>query len=278
MRIDEMKTMTDSELAEYTLHRRFDRFGRLVGDSVMQKLFRAHVVVVGLGGVGSFAAESLMRSGIGRLTIVDFDDICVTNTNRQLHALAGQVGKKKAAVLGERFQKINPAAKVNVLEIFYSAENSEEILGHSPDIVLDCIDNLTAKCHLIATCKAKGIPIIASGGASAKQDPLQVKFKDLSATHTDPFVHEVRRILRQKYGFPSEGELGIPTVFSDEKPSLPVELFYDKGKGFRCVCPQGGNDLHSCEKRAVIYGTASYVTGTFGLVMASRAVKFLSEK
>lgn len=268
----------EPELRDYTLHRRFDRFGRLVGDAVMERLFRAHVMVFGVGGVGSFAAESLVRSGIGRITLVDFDDICVTNTNRQLHAMAGVVGQKKAVVMGERFRRVNPQAMVEVIDQFYNAETADAILARAPELVLDCIDNLTAKCHLLATCKARGIPVICSGGASAKEDPLKIKFADLAETHTDPFVHEVRRILRQKYGFPSEGPMGIPTVFSDERPSAPIDLHYDKGKGFRCVCPQGGNDVHSCEKRQVIYGTASYVTGAFGLVMASRAVAHLKQK
>ena len=271
----ENSEMSESELREYTLHRRFDRFGRLVGDAVMEKLFRSHVMVVGLGGVGSFAAESLARSGVGRLTLVDFDDICVTNTNRQLHAMAGLIGEKKAQVMGERLRRVNPQAEIEVIDKFYSAETAAEILGRAPELVLDCIDNLTAKCHLLATCHGRGLPVIASGGASAKEDPLKIKFADLAETHTDPFVHEVRRILRQKYGFPSEGVLGIPTVFSDERPTAPIELHYDKGKGFRCVCPQGGNDQHSCEKRSMIYGTASYVTGAFGLVMASRAIALL---
>jgi tRNA A37 threonylcarbamoyladenosine dehydratase len=267
--------ISDEGLRKQTLHRRFDRIARLVGDRAMQKLFASRVVIVGLGGVGSFAAESLARSGVGNLTLVDFDDICVTNTNRQLHAMAGRIGEKKAAVVAERLAKVNPQAKIRCLDKFYSVESADEILGDKPDLVLDCIDNLTSKCHLLATCRARGIPVITSGGASAKEDPLKIKFSDLADTHTDPFIHEVRRILRQKHGFPSEGPMGIPAVFSDERPSTPFELEYDKGTGFRCVCPQGLNNQHSCEKRPVIYGTASYVTGAFGLVMASRAVSLL---
>ena len=263
------------ELRDYTLHRRFDRFARLVGEVSMEKLWNSHVMILGLGGVGSFVLESLVRSGVGKLSLVDFDDICITNTNRQLHAMTGQVGKKKVAVMAERATRINPQAKIIPYEIFYGKETSEELLRQKPDLILDCIDNLSAKCHLLATCKKENIPVICAGGASAKEDPLKVKFTDLADTHTDPFLCEVRRILRQKYDFPSEGNLGIPTVFSDEHPKLPKELHYDKGKGFMCVCPQGSNSLHSCEKRNMIYGTSSYVTGTFGLVMASKAVDFL---
>ena len=274
--IEDLSNMTEiasPEARSYTLHRRFDRFARLVGDEKMQKLFRSHVMIIGLGGVGSFAAESLIRSGIGTFTIIDFDEICITNSNRQLHAMTGVIGKKKAAQIGERLKKINPQATINIIEKFYSNESTEEIFSYKPDMILDCIDNLTAKCNLLAACKQNEIPVICSGGASAKQDPLQVEFADLSETHTDPFLTQVRRILRQKYNFPQDESMNIPTVFSAEQPSEPFELYYDKGKGFHCVCPQGQNDFHSCENRNVIYGTASYVTGTFGLVMASRAVQ-----
>jgi tRNA threonylcarbamoyladenosine dehydratase len=266
------------ELRNYTLHRRFDRFARLVGDLAMKKMFDSHVMIMGVGGVGSFVAESLARSGIGKITLVDFDDICITNSNRQLHALTGVVGKKKAVIMAERLQKINPQAEIIAIEQFYNETNSEEILARNPDLVIDCIDNLTAKCHLLATCHGKHIPVMCSGGASAKEDPLQVKFADLADTHTDPFLLQVRRILRQKYAFPSEGAFNIPTVFSTEAPTTPFELKYDKGLGFKCVCPQGQNNFHSCENRNIIYGTASYVTGAFGLVLASRAVSFLKSR
>ena len=115
----------------YILHRRFDRMGRLVGDDVMKKLFNSHVMILGLGGVGSWAAESLARSGVGQLTVVDFDEICITNANRQLHALQGLVGKKKAEVMAERLRKINPQAQVHALPIFYNKETSEQILVQS---------------------------------------------------------------------------------------------------------------------------------------------------
>lgn len=257
----------------YVLHRRFDRFGRLVGDAVMERLFKTHVCVVGLGGVGSWAVESLARSGVGKLTLVDFDEICITNTNRQLHAMQGMVGKKKAEVLAERMRKINPQAQVEAKVMFYNEETSEEILGTKPDYVLDGIDNLTAKSHLIATCRERKIPLISSTGAAAKVNPMAVKLKDLAESHTDPMAHQLRKILRQRKGFPSEGPFGVDCVFSDEVPREPVILKYDNGEGFKCVCPQGQNDLHSCDKRNVIYGNASFVTGTYGFVMASWVVQ-----
>jgi tRNA A37 threonylcarbamoyladenosine dehydratase len=258
---------------KYVMHRRFDRMGRLVGDEAMEKLFNTHVMVLGLGGVGSWAAESLARSGVGRMTIVDFDEICITNANRQLHALQGLVGKKKATVMAERLRKINPQAQINEHVLFYNEENSETILSAKPDYIIDAIDNLTAKCHLLATCRKLGIPVITSAGAAARLDPLAVELKDLAETHTDPLAHQVRKILRSRHEFPAKGEFGIPCVFSTEIPMMPEELHYDQGKGFQCVCPQGQNNLHSCDKRNRIYGTASFVTGNFGLVMASWVIR-----
>lgn len=257
---------------EYVLHRRFDRMGRLVGDSVMKKLFNTHVMIIGLGGVGSWAAESLARSGVGRLTVVDFDEICITNANRQLHALQGLVGKKKAEVMAERLRKVNPQANVTAIPEFYNESNSDMILSHKPDYIIDAIDNLTAKAHLLATCRSRGLKVVTSGGSAAKMDPLKIKLADLGETYADPMAAQVRKILRQKYNFPDTKNFGIPCVFSDEMPMAPEELKYDNGMGFKCVCPQGQNNLHSCEHRNIIYGTASFVTGTFGLTMASHIV------
>ncbi|MEN0058122.1 MAG: tRNA threonylcarbamoyladenosine dehydratase [Bdellovibrio sp.] len=255
----------------YVLHRRFDRMGRLVGDQTMEKLMRSHVMVIGLGGVGSWAAESLMRSGVGVITLVDFDEVCITNANRQLHALQGLVGKKKAEVMGERLRKINPQAQVNVIAEFYNEESSERILAYKPDYIVDAIDNLTAKTHLLATCRERGLNVVTSGGSAAKMDPLRIKKADLADTYADPMAAQVRKMLRQKYDFPQK-KFGIPCIFSDEIPLQPEELHYDQGKGFKCVCPQGQNNLHNCDSRNVIWGTASFVTGAFGLAMASHVV------
>jgi len=257
----------------YVLHRRFDRFGRLVGDSNMEKLFASKVCIIGIGGVGSWAAESLARSGVGHIMLVDFDEICITNANRQLHALQGLVGKKKASVMAERLRKINPQAQVQDMVMFYNAENAEQILAFKPDYILDCIDNLTAKSHLLATAKALGIPVISSTGAGARMDPLKIKLTDLADSHTDPMAAQLRKILRTRHEFPRTGPLGVACVFSEEIPMDPVALHYDKGEGFKCVCPQGQNDLHSCDRRNVIYGNASFVTGAFGLAMASWTVR-----
>ena len=266
----------------YRLHRRFDRMGRLVGDAGMQRLFDAHVMVIGLGGVGSFAVESLARSGIGRLTLVDFDRVCVTNTNRQLQALQGNVGRQKAALLADRVRLINPQSVVEGVAQFYSARSADDLLSRRPDYVVDAIDNVTAKCHLLSTCKSRGIPVVTCLGAAGRWDPTSVRVVDLADTTVDPLADAVRRTLRRKYGFPAwnTGPFGIRAVCSEELPSDPIDLHYDGAEGFRCVCPapstETTTDLHSCEERRVIYGTASFVTGAFGLAAAGAVIRALS--
>lgn len=271
--------MSESELENYRLHHRFDRMGRLVGDQGMSKLFDAHVMVIGLGGVGSFTAESLMRSGVGEITLVDFDEICITNFNRQLHSLNGLVGQKKAEVMAERMRKINPQAKVNAVVNFYNERLSDEVLPDSlrPDVVIDAIDSITSKCHLLAKCRARGIPVFTSMGTGGRMDPSQMRVADLSKTHHDPLAKAVRSILRGQYDFPAEGqgEFGITAVYSAETPIEPFELSYDGGKGFRCVCPQKDNEFFNCDNRNLIWGNASFLTGSFGLQLAALAVKHL---
>ena len=260
----------------YKLHRRFDRFARLTGDDGMEKLMNSFVVVFGLGGVGSYAAEALCRSGIGKLRIVDFDDVCVTNTNRQLHAMKGNIGKPKSTLMAERLRLINPKAEIDDRKLFYQAETSEELLADEPDFVVDAIDQFTAKCHLIATCRERGIPLVSSMGAAGRMDPTRIKVTDLNKTHHDKMALNVRKILREKYEFPRGGaKWGIPAVYSDESMVLPKALAYEEGTGFRCVCPQGNNGLLTCDRRARIDGSASFVTGTFGMVAASVCINEL---
>jgi tRNA A37 threonylcarbamoyladenosine dehydratase len=267
--------MEEGETA-YRLHRRFDRMGRLVGDTGMERLLGAHVMVVGLGGVGSFAVEALARSGVGRLTLVDFDRVCVTNSNRQLQAVHGTIAKPKATVLADRVKLINPQARPEPRPIFYSERTSDELLALNPDFVVDAIDNVTAKCHLLAACKRRGLRVVSSTGASGRMDPTAIRVVDLSETKVDKLADAVRRTLRQKYDFPPKGAFGIPAVYSEEPAAEPHELHYDGGEGFRCVCPGGKNDQHSCEERRVIYGTAGFVTGAFGLACASVVVRSLA--
>jgi tRNA A37 threonylcarbamoyladenosine dehydratase len=260
----------------YEVHRRFDRMARLVGEPALERLFRSHVMVIGVGGVGCFAAESLVRSGVGRVTLVDFDRICVTNTNRQLQAMKGMIGRSKVEVLADRLRSVNPQASIEPVVKFYSAETSGELLSLKPDLIVDAIDNLTAKCHLLATCRSHSIAVISSMGAAGRLEPSCITVSDLACTKVDPMGRVIRKILRQSYEFPRSGEFGIRAVYSTEKAREPEPVTYDNGKGFHCVCPGGSNDFHSCEKRRVIYGTSSYVTGTFGLFCAGEAVRTLT--
>jgi tRNA A37 threonylcarbamoyladenosine dehydratase len=229
--------------------------------------------------VGSFAAEALARSGVGRLTLVDFDEICVTNFNRQLHSLNGLIGEKKAEVMAERLRKVNPQAEIRAVVSFYNERLAEEILpeGFRPDVVIDAIDSITSKCHLLASCRARGLPVFTSMGTGGRMDPQQIRVDDLSRTHHDALAKAVRSILRSQYGFPEEGkgEFGIQAVYSTESPTQPHELSYDGGKGFRCVCPQKDNEFFNCDNRNLIWGNASFLTGSFGLQLASLAVRRL---
>jgi tRNA A37 threonylcarbamoyladenosine dehydratase len=261
----------------YRTHRRFDRAARLFTEPGLARLMVARVVVFGQGGVGSFAAEALSRSAVGELVLVDFDDICVTNTNRQLHALKGNVGKRKVDVMAERLRLIHPTGKVEAVSMFYNEASSAELLDGHIDFVVDAIDNITAKVHLIATCLARGIPLVSSMGAAARLDPTRVRTADLAQTHNDPFARNVRKLLRQHHGLATSDRqpLGVTAVFSDEPPIVPSEVGYDKGQGFRCVCPSGDNGLHSCERRSRIEGSASFVVGAFGLACASVVVRKL---
>jgi tRNA threonylcarbamoyladenosine dehydratase len=266
----------------FRLQRRFDRLGRLYGDAAVARLMRARVVVFGVGGVGGFAAEALARSAIGHLMLVDFDDVCITNTNRQLQALASTVGRSKAALLCERLRLINPQAQVEAKEQFYDADTSDELLV-SPwpgptttyDFVVDCIDNLKAKAHLLATCQKRGIPVVSSMGAGGKVDPTLIRVADLGQTDVCRLAHQLRKTLRQKHGLARGREpMGITAVYSEEKRLWPRRLSYDGDAGFRCLCPQK-HPKHNCDERALIDGTAVFVTGAFGLTCAAHVVNTL---
>lgn len=269
----------ESEQA-YRTHRRFDRAARLFTEPGLHRLMASRVVVVGVGGVGSFAAEALARSGVGTLGLVDFDRVCVTNTNRQLHAMQGTIGKRKVEIMADRLRLIHPTSQVVPIPEFYNETSSQRILddhglGGPLDFVVDAIDNLSAKAHLLASCLERGIPVVSSMGAAARMDPTLVRVADLALTRDDPFASALRKLLRKEHGleFGTKQPLGIPAVFSSETPTLPSPVSYDAGEGFRCVCPGGKNGLHDCDRRARIDGTASFVTGAFGLAAASVVVR-----
>jgi tRNA A37 threonylcarbamoyladenosine dehydratase len=246
----------------------------------MERLSNAHVVIFGLGGVGSFAAEGLARSGVGRLTLVDFDQVCATNVNRQLHAMKGTIGKSKAELMAERCRLINPDAVIEPVAQFYNAETSAELLpaGTEPDFVIDAVDNMKAKLHLIATCIERKIPIISSMGAAGRLDPTQVRLAELCETFNDPFAKDVRKLLRLKHGVDTTKPCGVRVVYSPERRINPEPLSYDHGSGFLCICPGKENDFHTCDHRTRIDGTAGFVTSVFGMVAASAVVRSLIEK
>ena len=245
---------------------RFGGIRRLLGAAGQQRLRQAHVGVIGLGGVGSWAVEALARSGLGRLTLVDLDDICISNVNRQLHALDGDLGKPKAEVLGRRVLAINPECAVQPVRLFFTQTNAQEILDARFDYVLDAIDSPSKKCLLIALCRQRAIPVITTGAAAGRRDPTAVRVTDLAFTQNDRLTMYVRKILRARYGFPRHNEpFDVECVCSTELPVFP------KADGAVCAQRPVGGDLRlDCQSG---FGTASFVTGTFGLVAASQIVR-----
>jgi tRNA A37 threonylcarbamoyladenosine dehydratase len=264
-------------------HRRFDRAARLVTEPGLHRLMSARVVIFGMGGVGSFAAEALARSAVGTLGLVDFDDVCVTNSNRQLHAMKGNIGKPKAEIMAERLRLVSPTARIEPVLEFYEASKSDALLsdtrfGGSIDFVVDAIDSIGAKAHLLSQCLARGIPVVSSMGAAGRLDPTRVRVSDLADTEGCGLARDVRGILRKQYGLAVERgtPTGIQAVFSDEPQAVPAPLSYDSAEGFVCVCPNKDNGVYTCDKRARIDGSASFVTGTFGLTAASVVVRALT--
>ena len=247
---------------------RFSRLDLLIGKEGVARLAGAAVAVFGVGGVGSFAVEALARGGVGRLTLVDFDDICLTNVNRQLHALDGTIGRAKVQVMAERCRAINPALQVEPLKAFYSADNSVELLDRGYDYVIDCIDHISAKLHLIQSCKERGLPIIASMGAANKLDPAQIKVADLAHTRTCRLARVIRRELRRR-GING----GVKVVYSTEEfrplsTAVPV-------CAANCICPDQADQHWRCTDRRVILGSSSVVPPIFGLTMAGEVLREL---
>lgn len=265
------------EAAHKTARRdsRFERCTRLFGSEGMKKLAASRVTVFGLGGVGSYAVEGLARSGIGDLTLVDFDLVCVTNINRQLHALTGTVGQSKAELMGRRVLEINPHIKVRTFAEFYDKNTSDRLLAPCPDVVIDCIDNVTAKMHLLATCAGQGIPVVTSLGSGAKLDPTRVRIVRLTETHTDPLGRALRKNIRRKHKVTDEHLDRVVAVFSDEPVVPPITDHGGVVCGVDCVCPNSGNAHHTCSRRHVIHGTAAFVTAVFGMAAAGAAVHIL---
>jgi len=245
---------------------RFAGIARLYGKEGLDRLRRAHVCVVGLGGVGSWAVEALARSGIGALTLVDLDDVCISNVNRQLHAVEGDLGRPKVEVMARRVQAINPDCFVHPLQVFFLKSNANEILRPRFDYVLDAFDSPSRKCLLIALCCERGLPVITSGAAAGRRDPTAVEVTDLAFSSHDRLLQEVRGKLRSRHGFPRGNQpFGVECVLSREPAVYPA------ADGAVCDAPAQAQDLRiDCNTG---FGTASFVTGTFGFVAAARMVQ-----
>src|SRR6516164_949486 len=203
--------------------RRFGGLSRLFGSAGLASLRRAHVCVVGLGGVGSWTVEALARSGIGQLTLIDMDDVCISNVNRQIHALDAELGQPKVEVLARRVRAINPECVVHQLHSFFLKSNARQVLQTPFDGVVDAIDGPSLKCLLIASCRERKIPIVAVGGAGGRQDPTAIEVTDLAFSSGDRLLQQVRRKLRRDYGFPrGDQPFGVECVVSRELPVFPT--------------------------------------------------------
>lgn len=247
--------------------RRFGGVARLFGAEAGAKLARARVLVVGIGGVGTWVAEGLARGGIGHIGLMDADDVCITNTNRQLHALDHTIGQAKTRAMADRLRAIHPAIDLTVHEDFFGTALTHSVTDGNWDIVVDAIDALAAKSLLLACCHGHGIPVITCGGAGGKSDGTLVRTDDLARSVQDPLLRQVRKTLRKDFGFPrGEGVLfGIPSVFSIERPVFP------RADGTICTSPEPGSSLRlDCTSG---FGTAAHVTGAFGLAAAGLAIR-----
>ena len=250
-----------------SLHR-FSRTELLVGRVGLDRLRKSRVMICGIGGVGSYAAEALGRAGVGQITLVDYDDICLTNVNRQIHALSSTVGQSKVEVMAARLRDINPQAEIIPVRAFFSRENAEELLAARPDYVLDAIDHFTAKTALITICREHGIAVISSMGAANKLDPTKIQVADIAETRNCRMARSMRKILR-KAGVAS----GVQVVYSTEehRELNPIASHC----GTECICPNRGDQVFSCENRRVILGSISYLPSIFGLTMAGVVVNQL---
>ena len=209
--------MDENGQKEYFVSEIFDRSKALLGESAMEKLKNAHVMVVGCGGVGGYAIEALARTGVGRITAVDFDEVSVTNINRQIVADTTTVGKKKAELFADRVRAINPDVKTEAVIKFVDRDNAHSLIcEYRPDFVVDAIDTVSAKIALISACKAEGVAVISSMGTGNKLDPMHLKITDISKTNTCPLARAVRIGLR------NEKIEDVPVLWSDEKPASAV--------------------------------------------------------
>ncbi len=243
----------------------FSRMALLIGADGVDRLKSAKVAVYGLGGVGSFAVEALARAGIGHLVLVDFDEVCLSNLNRQLCALHSTLGRKKADVLRERIADINPQAQVTIYAEFITPENADSLLPADCDYLVDAVDNITAKLALIEKALALNIPIVSSMGAGNRLDPARLKIGDISETSIDPLAKVMRRELRKR-GI----NKGVKVVYSEEPPLKPLYNTVDSSTD----CISSGSETNSNKKRSVP-GSVSFVPPVAGMFLASQVVRDL---
>ncbi len=260
------------KFSEHYYHR-FGGIARLYGNTALDALAKAHFVVVGLGGVGTWAAEALARSGIGELTLIELDDVCVTNTNRQSHALQSTVGQPKNHVISQRLRDINPEITIHEVHDFISKKNITDLLGPQHHVVIDATDAAHMKAAMVAYCSARKIRLIVCGSSGGKISPQDITVTDLGRTESDPMLAKVRNHLYRHHKF-TRGEqrkFRVDAVFSREQMVYPKpdgSVCMDKqvmDQGVRLDCAGG-------------FGSSVMVTGTFGFAAASQAIKRYLEK
>jgi tRNA A37 threonylcarbamoyladenosine dehydratase len=256
-------------------HSRFGGVGRLYGTAALERLRAAHVAVIGVGGVGSWIVEGLARSGVGALTLIDLDDVCMTNVNRQLPALDGNIGRPKIAALAERVRLINPACRVEEVAEFFTEATADRLLAPGYDFVIDAVDLMSHKALIIAGCRDRLLPCLTLGGAGGRRDATQIEAGDLGDAENDLLLRQVRKKLRRDYGFlkgATRGRMhfGVRCVWSAERPVFPW------ADGTCAMTAEPGTNLKlDCETG---FGTAVFVTGSFGFVAAGEVVRLIAER
>jgi tRNA A37 threonylcarbamoyladenosine dehydratase len=265
----EQAVQLDAQVAEIDFGRRFGGIARLYGERALERFRAAHVCVVGVGGVGSWIVEALARSAIGRLTLIDLDNVAESNINRQIQALSSTVGMPKIEALRQRIALINPYCEVELVEDFVDAGNLDALIGKGGfDYVVDAIDGVKAKAALIAYCSERRMPLVVIGGAGGQLDPTKIEIRDLARTEQEPLLKKVRKILRAQYGF-AKGEKNkyhIDAVFSMEPLRYP-----EAGDAI-------GIDLAGVAGlNCAGFGSSMVVTATFGMVAAGHVLRRLAE-
>ncbi|MEC5342448.1 tRNA cyclic N6-threonylcarbamoyladenosine(37) synthase TcdA [Brenneria populi] len=263
-----------SQLSEGYLQR-FGGTARLYGRQALALFAEAHICVIGIGGVGSWAAEALARTGIGAITLIDMDDVCVSNTNRQIHALRQHIGQAKTEVMAQRILAINPECRVTCVDDFISAENVAQLLDVDGGFsyVIDAIDSVRPKAALLSYCRRYKIPVVTTGGAGGQIDPTRIEVADLAKTIQDPLAAKLRERLKHDFNVVknSKGRLGIDCVFSSEP------LVYPQPDGSVCASRATAEGVKRMDC-ASGFGAAAMVTATFGFVAVSHALKKMMAK